>query len=70
MLSDRIWSRIGCEEDGYLAVDSVGVAMGGQPETFNGLAGLGDLVLTCTGELSRNRDVGVRLARGAFPFSA
>jgi CubicO group peptidase (beta-lactamase class C family) len=29
MLSDRIWSRIGCEEDGYLAVDSIGVAMGG-----------------------------------------
>jgi CubicO group peptidase (beta-lactamase class C family) len=39
MLSDRIWSRIGCEEDGYLAVDSVGVSMGG-----GGLnATLGDL---------------------------
>jgi hypothetical protein len=33
-------------------------------ETFNGLTGLGDLVLTCTGELSRNREVGVRLAQG------
>ena len=38
--------------------------MGGKPETFAGLAGLGDLVLTCTGDLSRNREVGVRLARG------
>ena len=40
------------------------VAMGGQPQTLAGLAGLGDLVLTCTGELSRNRTVGVELARG------
>jgi glycerol-3-phosphate dehydrogenase (NAD(P)+) len=38
--------------------------MGGQAETFMGLAGLGDLVLTCTGDLSRNREVGVGLARG------
>jgi glycerol-3-phosphate dehydrogenase (NAD(P)+) len=50
---------------GLAEISRLGVAMGGQPETFNGLAGLGDLVLTCTGELSRNRDVGVRLARGA-----
>jgi glycerol-3-phosphate dehydrogenase (NAD(P)+) len=42
----------------------LGVAMGGQQETFMGLTGLGDLVLTCTGELSRNRDVGLRLAKG------
>jgi glycerol-3-phosphate dehydrogenase (NAD(P)+) len=42
----------------------LGVAMGGQAETFMGLAGLGDLVLTCTGDLSRNREVGVQLARG------
>jgi glycerol-3-phosphate dehydrogenase (NAD(P)+) len=40
------------------------VAMGGQAQTLSGLAGLGDLVLTCTGELSRNRTVGVELARG------
>ena len=38
--------------------------MGGRPETFSGLAGLGDLVLTCTGDLSRNREVGKRLAGG------
>ena len=39
-------------------------AMGGNPHTLAGLAGLGDLVLTCTGELSRNRYVGVELAKG------
>ncbi|KAB2968437.1 MAG: NAD(P)-dependent glycerol-3-phosphate dehydrogenase, partial [Thermoanaerobaculia bacterium] len=40
------------------------VASGGDPETLRGLAGLGDLVLTCTGGLSRNRRTGVELARG------
>jgi glycerol-3-phosphate dehydrogenase (NAD(P)+) len=49
---------------GLAEISRLGVAMGGHPETFNGLAGLGDLVLTCTGDLSRNREVGVRLARG------
>ena len=39
-------------------------AMGAQGRTLSGLAGLGDLVLTCHGELSRNRTVGVKLARG------
>jgi glycerol-3-phosphate dehydrogenase (NAD(P)+) len=38
--------------------------MGGLPRTLAGLAGLGDLVLTCNGELSRNRTVGVELAKG------
>ena len=49
---------------GLAEISRLGAAMGGRPETFNGLTGLGDLVLTCTGDLSRNRDVGVRLARG------
>lgn len=40
------------------------VALGGRAQTMAGLAGLGDLVLTCNGELSRNRTVGVELARG------
>ena len=40
------------------------MAMGGQPKTLAGLAGLGDLVLTCTGDLSRNRHVGLELAKG------
>jgi len=49
---------------GLAEISRLGAAMGGRPDTFNGLAGLGDLVLTCTGELSRNREVGVRLAQG------
>jgi glycerol-3-phosphate dehydrogenase (NAD(P)+) len=43
----------------------LGVARGGHPETFMGLAGLGDLVLTCTDDQSRNRRVGLALGRGA-----
>jgi glycerol-3-phosphate dehydrogenase (NAD(P)+) len=42
----------------------LGVALGGRAETFMGLSGLGDLVLTATGDLSRNRTVGLRLAEG------
>jgi glycerol-3-phosphate dehydrogenase (NAD(P)+) len=49
---------------GLAEIVRLGAAWGGRPETFMGLAGLGDLVLTCTGELSRNREVGVRLAQG------
>lgn len=49
---------------GLAEIVRLGVVMGGQPETFMGLAGLGDLVLTCTGDLSRNREVGLRIARG------
>jgi glycerol-3-phosphate dehydrogenase (NAD(P)+) len=49
---------------GLAELARLGTAMGGRAETFAGLAGLGDLVLTCTGELSRNREVGVRLAEG------
>ncbi len=49
---------------GLAEITRLGVAMGGKPETFAGLAGVGDLVLTCTGDLSRNRAVGVGLAQG------
>src|SRR5262249_51971420 len=42
----------------------LGVAMGGDPRTFAGLAGMGDVIATCTSPLSRNRYVGVELARG------
>jgi len=49
---------------GLAEMTRLAVAMGGQPKTLAGLAGLGDLVLTCTGELSRNRTVGVELAKG------
>lgn len=49
---------------GLAEIVRLGVALGGQPETFLGLAGMGDLVLTCTGDLSRNRRVGLALAAG------
>lgn len=49
---------------GLAEITRLAVAMGGQQRTLSGLAGLGDLVLTCTGELSRNRSVGVELAKG------
>ena len=49
---------------GLAEMTRLAVAMGGRPQTLAGLAGLGDLVLTCTGDLSRNRTVGVELARG------
>lgn len=49
---------------GLAEITRLGVAMGARRETFSGLAGMGDLVLTCTGDLSRNRTVGFRLGRG------
>jgi glycerol-3-phosphate dehydrogenase (NAD(P)+) len=49
---------------GLAEITRLAVAMGGRPRTLAGLAGLGDLVLTCTGELSRNRSVGIELAKG------
>jgi glycerol-3-phosphate dehydrogenase (NAD(P)+) len=49
---------------GLAEITRLAVAMGGQSQTLAGLAGLGDLVLTCTGDLSRNRRVGVELALG------
>jgi glycerol-3-phosphate dehydrogenase (NAD(P)+) len=49
---------------GLTEITRLAVACGGRAETLSGLAGLGDLVLTCTGALSRNRSVGVELGRG------
>jgi len=49
---------------GLAEMARLGVAMGGSLQTFSGLAGMGDLVLTCTGGLSRNRTLGVRLGKG------
>ena len=49
---------------GLAEITRLAVACGGRAETMAGLAGLGDLVLTCTGGLSRNRSVGVELGRG------
>jgi glycerol-3-phosphate dehydrogenase (NAD(P)+) len=49
---------------GLAEMTRLGVALGARAETFTGLSGLGDLVLTTTGDLSRNRQVGLRLAQG------
>ena len=49
---------------GLAEMTRLGQALGAQPETFMGLSGLGDLVLTATGDLSRNRQVGLLLAQG------
>jgi glycerol-3-phosphate dehydrogenase (NAD(P)+) len=49
---------------GLHEIMKLGIASGGRPETFAGLAGMGDLVLTCTGALSRNRTLGVELGQG------
>lgn len=49
---------------GLAEIARLGVALGGRQETFMGLAGVGDLMLTCTGDLSRNRKVGLALAAG------
>ena len=57
-------SRAALITRGLTEIARLGVALGGRPETFMGLAGMGDLVLTCTGDLSRNRRVGLALAEG------
>lgn len=49
---------------GLVEMTRIGTALGARPETFSGLSGLGDLVLTCTGDLSRNRTVGIKLGQG------
>ncbi|MBV9443738.1 MAG: NAD(P)H-dependent glycerol-3-phosphate dehydrogenase, partial [Acidobacteriaceae bacterium] len=49
---------------GLAEITRLAVTMGGEPRTLSGLAGLGDLVLTATGDLSRNRFVGVQLGQG------
>lgn len=49
---------------GLAEITRLGTRLGGRAETFMGLTGLGDLILTCTGDLSRNRQVGLGLAAG------
>jgi glycerol-3-phosphate dehydrogenase (NAD(P)+) len=58
-------TRIALITRGLVEMTRLGVALGAQRETFMGLAGLGDLVLTCTDNHSRNRRFGLALARGA-----
>lgn len=57
-------ARAGLITRGLAEMSRLGQAMGAKQATFMGLSGLGDLVLTCTGDLSRNRQVGLRLAQG------
>jgi glycerol-3-phosphate dehydrogenase (NAD(P)+) len=57
-------SRAGLITRGLNEILRLCVALGGRPETIMGLAGVGDLVLTCTGDLSRNRRLGLALGRG------
>jgi len=49
---------------GLAEITRLGIKMGAEPATFYGLSGMGDLVLTCTGDLSRNRTVGLKLGKG------
>lgn len=57
-------SRAALITRGLAEIARLGMALGAQRETFMGLAGMGDLILTCTGDLSRNRRVGLGLAQG------
>lgn len=57
-------SRAALITRGLTEMTRIGIALGGASTTFAGLSGMGDLVLTCTGDLSRNRSVGIELGRG------
>lgn len=57
-------TRAGLITRGLAEITRLGVAMGGSPETFAGLAGMGDMIATCTSPQSRNRHVGIQLGKG------
>jgi glycerol-3-phosphate dehydrogenase (NAD(P)+) len=57
-------SRVALITRGLAEITRIGVALGANPQTFAGLSGMGDLVLTCSGDASRNRRVGLALGRG------
>ena len=63
-------TRVALITRGLREMTRLGVALGAQRETFMGLAGLGDLVLTCTDDQSRNRRFGLLLAQGLSPAAA
>jgi glycerol-3-phosphate dehydrogenase (NAD(P)+) len=63
-------TRIALITRGLAEMTRLGLALGAQTETFMGLAGMGDLVLTCTDDQSRNRRFGLALARGATADAA
>jgi glycerol-3-phosphate dehydrogenase (NAD(P)+) len=62
-------SRAALITRGLAEITRLGVTLGADPLTFLGLAGMGDLVLTCTGDLSRNRQLGLKVAEGVDPKS-
>ena len=55
---------------GMAEITRLGVKMGARPETFAGLAGMGDMILTCTGEYSRNRKAGILVGEGCSIYNA
>jgi glycerol-3-phosphate dehydrogenase (NAD(P)+) len=57
-------SRAGLITRGLAEITRLGLKLGAKSQTFAGLAGIGDLVLTCTGKLSRNRYVGYQIGKG------
>ncbi len=57
-------TRVALMTRGLAEITRIGVALGANPQTFAGLSGMGDLVLTCSGDASRNRRVGLALGRG------
>jgi glycerol-3-phosphate dehydrogenase (NAD(P)+) len=63
-------TRIALITRGLAEMTRLGLALGGHPDTFRGLAALGDLVLTCTDDQSRNRRFGLAIARGQSPEAA
>lgn len=63
-------ARVALINRGLRELSRLGISMGAQPDTFMGLAGMGDLVLTCTDNLSRNRRMGMALAAGATQAQA
>jgi glycerol-3-phosphate dehydrogenase (NAD(P)+) len=57
-------TRVALISRGLAEMTRLGIALGAKPETFMGLSGMGDLVLTCTDDQSRNRQMGLALAKG------
>ena len=60
-------TRIALISRGLVEMTRLGIALGARPQTFMGLSGMGDLVLTCTDDQSRNRRMGLALAKGREP---
>ena len=64
LIGGQIGAKAGLVSRALSEMRRLGVACGAKPETFNGLSGMGDLMLTCFSKQSRNRDLGERIGRG------